>query len=142
MSTFLILAAIGAAIYVFFKFQGEKKAVNAFALSDESDAWLRQHGLDPATGSFSVYSEPVLVSNVGATAIVGHALQSDGKAVGYAVEVLPGKGVVRGEIIDPFSVIGHHRHAAVAGREASRPILDVLQHMAVAVRAERAKQGS
>lgn len=138
MSAIGVIVAIGA-IYLYFRFKKQQKASAAFAMADESEAWLRKHGLDPSNGSFSVYSDPDLVLYEGATAVIGDAQSSEGSFVGYAVEVVAGKGVVRGEIIEPANVISYHRDAAEASRNTAIPIVDMLRRMAERVRDERSR---
>ncbi|MFQ2328818.1 hypothetical protein ACK32Q_04925 [Aeromonas dhakensis] len=117
------------------KLRAKSKAVQAFAVSDEANPWYVENNIDPSSVVFSTYSDPALARNPDALILVGGGKGPDGKTIGFALEVIPGKGVVSSEIIEPFGIASYHKRASMQSKMSDMPLLDVLVFMAANHRA-------
>jgi len=127
MSDFWWGALVVAGVWVYFSFRSKVKATGAFSSLNEAEPWLLQRGMRQGSARFSSYDDPGLVRNAGATILVGVAENGSGGLVGFALEVLPGRGVVSSEVLIPYGIATHHKTASMQARASGRPLLDVLR---------------
>ncbi len=80
---------------------------------------------------FSAYEDPELSRVPGSTVLCGYGKGLDGD-IGFAIEVVSGRGVVASEILQPSGIASHHRTASMQAKALGRPLLDVLAEMAEA----------
>lgn len=121
MSGFWWGVMIVAVLWLFFLVRPKAKAIRAFSVCDEADPWFQKNNINPNSVIFSTYEDTGLARNSGAAVVVG---ESDD--VGFALEVVPGEGVVSSEIIVPFGIASHHRTASIQAKMSGQPLLDVL----------------
>lgn len=136
MSNFWIGVLTVGALWLFFSFRRNIRAASAFSAADEAAPWLESQGIAPASAKFSAYDDPHLVRNAGSTVLVGLARVEGGDTIGFAIEVMPGRGVVASEILVPYGIATWHRSASLESRSTGRPLLDVLKAKATARRLE------
>jgi hypothetical protein len=129
MSGFWWGVIIVATLWLFFSMRSKVKAVRSFAASDEADPWFQKNNINSNSVMFSTYEDPDLARNAGATVIVGSGKNAQGESVGFALEVVPGKGVVSSEILVPYGTATHHRAASMQAKMSGQPLLDVLVEM-------------
>lgn len=112
------------------KLRSKSKAAQSFATSDEANTWYLENGIDPNSVMFSTYSDSTLARNPNALILVGGGTGTNGKPIGFALEVIAGRGVVASEIIEPYGIASHHKKAAMQSKMTETPLLDVLVVMA------------
>ncbi len=130
MSSFWWGVVIVAALWLFFSMRSKSKAIRSFSALDEADPWFLKNNISSGSAVFSVYEEPGLARNAGATVIVGEGKNAQGESVGFALEVLSGKGVVASELLVPYGIASHHKTASLKAKMSGQPLLDVLVAMA------------
>ena len=135
MSGFWWGVAIVAVLWLFFSMRSRTKAVRSFNAFDEADPWFLNHGINSDSVRFSAYDEPGLARNLGATVIVGGGKDAQGERVGFALEVVSGKGVVASEILVPEGIATWHKTASMQAKVSGQPLIDVLVAMAAKHRA-------
>lgn len=127
--------ALVAVFWLFFSMRSKAKAVRSFNALDEANAWFLNQGINSDSVRFSVYDDPDLVRNPGATVLVGGGKDAQGKRIGFALEVVSGKGVVASEILIPEGIATWHKTASMQAKVAGQPLIDVLVVMAANHRA-------
>ncbi len=130
MSGFWWGVAIVAVLWLFFSMRSKAKAVRSFTAADEADPWFLKNNISSSSVMFNAYEEPGLARNPGATVIVGSGKNGQGESVGFALEVVPGKGVVASEILVPYGIATHGKTASLQAKISGQPLLDVLLDMA------------
>lgn len=106
-------------------------------LSSEATSWYEEQGINPESVKYSIYRDPALVQNVGASIIVGAGDRSDGRPVGFAVEIVSGKGVIEGDAYLPVAICSIHKGKAVVyAKTYGLSLLDALGTMALEFRAK------
>ncbi len=130
MSGFWWGVAIVAVLWLFFSMRSKTKAIRSFSALDEAAPWFLKNNISSGSAMFSTYEDSVLARNSGATIIVGDGKNAQGESVGFALEVLPGQGVVASEILVPYGIATHHKTASLQARMSDQPLLDVLVAMA------------
>lgn len=121
MSWWWVLAGIILCLFIFRR----AKRSRAFSLIDDAKPWFDLCGLDFESASFSVHNGAP-VRHKGAVPIVGITRGVDGH-VGFVIEVLPGKGVVCGELISTRSVMrAKQRVMQMRLGGVSTPLIDAL----------------
>ena len=111
----------------------------------EAEPWFLRNSLDLDSIRFSCYDDARLVAHDEAAVLVGVGDREDGWRepedddegghVGFAIEVVPGRGVVRGALLRPSGIASWHRDAAAAAKLTGETLVDVLQQHAAAHRA-------
>jgi hypothetical protein len=96
MGEFIIGAVLVLVLWFCFSMRSKRKAISAFNISGEAESWFRNEGIRSSSVKFSMYDDPELAKNPGASVIVGVGDKTDGSHVGFALEVIPGSGVVEG----------------------------------------------
>jgi hypothetical protein len=135
MSVFWWGVAIVAVLWLFFSMRSRAKAVRSFNAFDEADSWFLNHGISSDSVRFSAYDEPGLARNLGATVIVGVGKDARNERVGFALEVVSGKGVVDSEILVSEGIATWHKTASMQAKMSGQPLIDVLVAMAASHRA-------
>lgn len=136
MLEFWMVALIVAALWILFSARSKGKAVRSFAATDAARSWFSDNDIDYSSVLFSTYEDEELARNPGASIIVGSGRNSGGESVGFALEVLPGSGVVESEMIVPDGIASHHRSASLKAKRSGQPLLDILVEMAARHRAQ------
>lgn len=134
MSIFWWVAIAIAVIWFVSSLCSKSKAHRSFAASDDADPWFESQRIDPESVMFSSYEDPQLSRVPGSTVLCGYGKGPEG-GVGFAIEVISGRGVVASEVIQPSGIASHHRTASIQAKASGRPLLDVLVEMAEAHRA-------
>lgn len=135
MSTFWwIVAAVAILCLVLFA-RSKTRAVAAFTSLDEAEPWLKSQGIDAKSAMFSSYQDPQLARVSGATILVGTATTTKGGDIGFAIELVPGRGIVATELINPSGIATHHKTASMQAKTSGQPLLNVLAAMAAEHRA-------
>jgi hypothetical protein len=124
-----IVLAVAVLAFVLFA-RSKKNTVAAFSALDEAASWFASQGIDPKSVMFSSYQEAQLARVAGATVLVGNGTTRQGADVGFAIEVVPGRGVVASELLNPSGIATHHKTAAMEAKMSRRPLLTVLTAMA------------
>ena len=124
-----------AALWLFFSMRSRAKAMRSFAASEEADPWFLKNNIDLRSVMFSTYEDPGLARNARATVLVGGGKNTNGEPVGFALEIIPGQGVVSSEILVPNGIATYHRTASLQAKMSGKPLLDVLAEMAASHRA-------
>lgn len=114
---------------------GKTKAVQSFNAFDEANPWFLNQGIRSDSVTFSTYTEPSLTRNSGAIVLAGVGTNAQGDRVGFALEVVPGKGVVASEILVPDGIATWHKKASMLAKVSGQPLLDILVAMAASHRA-------
>jgi hypothetical protein len=78
------------------------------------DQTLRELGFDPVTAIYSVYRDPVLMTDPKGVLVVGMAEHAAGDKRGFVFEVIPGEKIVDGTMISASLSSGHKERAMVA----------------------------
>lgn len=139
MSTFwlvvIVLVIAIAVLWFVSSIRKKSKTVRSFSALDEAAAWFQSQGIDPKSVVFGYYEDQKLVRIPGATVLVGYG-KASGEDTGFAIEVIPGSGVVASELIKPSGIASHHRQAAMQAKMSGECLLDVLGAMAMAHRSQ------
>ncbi len=114
---------------------GKAKAVQAFSTFDEANPWFLKQGINSDSVTFDTYNEPSLARNPGAIVLAGVGKDDQGNRVGFALEVVSGKGVVASEILVPDGIATWHKKASMLAKASGQPLLDMLVAMAASHRA-------
>lgn len=130
MSGFWWGAALVAVLWVFFSVRSKAKAARSFAAFDEAGPWFVKNNISSSSVMFNAYEEPGLARNPGATVIVGNGKNSNGESIGFALEIVSGKGVVASGILVPFGIATQDKTASLQAKVSGQPLLDVLLSMA------------
>jgi hypothetical protein len=93
--------------------------------------WLHKNNVEPGQVFLAFYDDQRLVSNTGASILVGGGKNKAGKFVGIVVEVLPEKGVVAGGFLEPDGISLRHASASQNAITSNRTLIDVMMEMAV-----------
>ena len=138
MSGFWWGVIVVVALWIFFSIRSKAKAERerAFSAMNEAGQWFDSQGiLRSSVKSFDSYNDPDLVRNPRATVIVGIAKTAQGHEIGFALEVVPGQGVVAHALLVPAGIATWHRMASMEARAAGLALIDVLSLKAEAHRA-------
>lgn len=134
ISAFWWIALALLAIVLFVRLRNGKRAKRAFSAFDEAQTWFASQGIDPKLAMFSSYQDDKLARYSGATVIVGNST-CQGREIGFAIEVMPGRGVVASELLSPAGIATWHKSAALQARTSGKPLLSILAAMAAGHRA-------
>lgn len=135
MSTLWWIVIVIAIVVLWFilSLHSKSKTARSFNALDEAAPWFRAQGIDTGSVGFSTYEDPRLARVPGATVLVGYGKTTAGDT-GFAIEVIPNRGVVDSELIEPSGIASHHRTASMQAEMSGQHLLDVLAAMAVAHR--------
>lgn len=120
----IVIVLVAVAIYLLMRKSGK-----SFDPFDEAERWFALNRLDLDSIRFSAYAEPHLVRAKDAVALVGSANMLDGEHVGFAIEVVAGRGVVEGSVLRPSGIATWHRSAAMTATTSGESLLAVLKNM-------------
>jgi hypothetical protein len=95
---------------------------------DEIYQWLKERNIDTDRVRYYIYAD--LARTPGATVVVGMGLTNQDEKIGFVVEILPGRGVVTGETIEPYGIVTHHKVAARAAKQHGTCLIDALLFLA------------
>lgn len=115
-----------AAIWMLLSTKKELKYVKANNAADWADSWFKSNQIDTESINFSSYEDPALVQNEGAVVVAGTGVDTSGQHIGFAVEVISGRGVVRSEIFKPFGIATWHRHESLTAKLEGITLIDAL----------------
>lgn len=112
-----IIFAIAVLVLMYFVFSlkssnSKLKSENAGSDIQWARPWFIEKGLDPTKAKFSTYTDSKLVEVSGAHVVIGITESVDGELVGFAIEVVSGKGVVKGIELRPYGKATWHAMAA------------------------------
>lgn len=133
---FLIGAIVVGVIWFFVSANGKVKAHQAFNALDAAESWIIDQGINISSVRFSAYSEQELAINPGATILAAEGKRSTGEAVGFVIEVLPGRGVVQSEYIEPHGIISYHKLVAQTAKLQGNSLIGAFQQRASEHRAK------
>jgi hypothetical protein len=137
MTEFIIGAVVVLILWFLYSMRSHGKAQHAFNAADEAEQWFVKEGIKPSSVLFSVYDEPSLAKNRGATVLVGGGDTLDGKHVGFVLEVLQGSGVVQALYLEPDGIATHHQRGATLAKSSGVSLMDAMNEMARRHRASR-----
>lgn len=123
----ILVMVIGLALAIYLV---TKKAAGSFDPFEEAESWFALNRFDLDSIRFSAYDEAHLVKAEDAVALVGSADMRDGEHVGFAIEVVKGRGVVNGAVLRPCGIATWHRSAARTASTSGESLLEVLKTMA------------
>jgi hypothetical protein len=126
MSGFWWGVLVVVALWIFFSMRSSAKTSRSFAVRDAAEPWFQAQGIVGRSITFSIYEDPGLARNPGATVLVGTGQDVRGEPAGFAIEVLPGKGVVEAQLLKPHGIATWHRNASMEARMAGVSLIDVL----------------
>lgn len=129
MGDFFIGVFVVIGIWVFFKMKSTGDAVNAFEASDDAESWYVENNIIPSTVLFSRYNYDGAAIHSGADVLIGQGKDNNDKTVGFAIEVVPGGGVVRGLILNPASLAGRNRAVASQAKLAGLSLISAYESM-------------
>lgn len=125
--TIILVVIIFVAYAIYLVTSGVRRTFDPF---DEAESWFEKNRLDLDSIRFSAYDERHLVRAKDAVALVGSADLLGGEHVGFAIEVVEGRGVVEGAILRPSGIATWHRSAAATASTSGESLLEVLRTMA------------
>lgn len=120
----LLLLIIWRSIYK------NERAKASFASIDLAEKWLLSESIEPSSVKFSCYSDPLLMKNFGASAIVGSGYKNDGSLVSFILEVTAESGVVESAYIEPFGIATYHRKASEIAEKNGITLIEAITSMA------------
>ncbi|MDH4121955.1 MAG: hypothetical protein OEV94_10220 [Deltaproteobacteria bacterium] len=132
--TALGMVALTGVIY-FLRAKARTAAGLVGPMLKEAEGWLTKNNLTSDAVWYTAYSAPGMARTLGATVMVGTSQDHKGQPVGFALEVLPGRGVMAGVMLAPYNIVAHHEEASFRARQSGQPLLDVFQVMAARFRA-------
>lgn len=98
---FIVGVLIVGGIWAYSTMRKNYKQQIADILSSEAVSWYEEQGINPESVKYSIYRDPALVQNAGASIIVGAGDRSDGRPIGFAVEIVSGKGLLKAMLTCP-----------------------------------------
>ncbi|WP_396621332.1 hypothetical protein [Marinobacter sp. W-8] len=104
------------------------KAVRSYNASDEAAPWFQSHGINPDSVMFSTYEDPDLTVIPNAVLLVGQGSSISGET-GFAIEILPGVGVVQAHLFHRPGHASHHKTIAAKAKALGIPFIEVAQTM-------------
>ena len=126
MSEFWWGILVVVALWIFFSARSKEKGFRSFAARDAAEPWFQVHGINSHSVRFSAYEDISLARNSGATVIVGTGQDARGEPTGFVLEVLPGRGVVEGQLLMPPANATWHKTASMEAKMAGMTLIDVL----------------
>lgn len=130
MEQFVIGAIVVIVLWVIISLRSKNRTNEAFNVRDEAETWFNSEGIQSTSVKFSVYDDPKLVKNIGATVLVGYGHNKEGNNVGFVLEVKPSEGVLEGAFLEPIGIVSNHRTAAQAAKVNGMSLFDALQEKA------------
>ena len=131
MSGFWWGVIIVGALWVYFSMRSKAKALKAFAAFDLAEPWFEEQGIKSSSVSFGTYDDASLVRTPSAIVLVGTGKSTMGEDVGFALEIVAGRGVVDHELLVPYGIATWHRNASMQAKLSGQPLIDVLVAMAI-----------
>ena len=122
-----LIVVVFVAVAIFLLTRNSGRSFDPF---EEAERWFSLNRLDLDSIVFSAYDEPHLVRAKDAVALVGTATMRDGEDVGFAIEVVEGRGVVEGTILRPSGIATWHRSATATATKSGDSLLGALKTMA------------
>jgi len=133
--TYILIGLAAAAVWLYFSARGKAGVAAALQAKSLAEPWFSANKIKSSTVVFGAYNAQGLARNPGATVLVGVGEDMDGgNPIGFAVEVMEGKGLLVGEILRPYGTATWHRMASQTALAANRPLIDVLLANAAAHR--------
>ena len=136
MSWLLFGVIIVGVVWFLSSVKSQQKAGGAFKAFDEAEAWFTENSIISDSIKFGSYEKSGLAVNSGATILAGTGKKTNGNDVGFIIEVITGRGVVLGKIIEPYGIVTWHKSAARQAENLGKPLVEVLLAMAQAHKAK------
>ena len=109
MSWLLFGVIIVGVVWFLSSVKSQQKAGGAFKAFDEAEAWFTENSIISDSIKFGSYEKSGLAVNSGATILAGTGKKTNGNDVGFIIEVITGRGVVLGKIIEPYGIATWHK---------------------------------
>lgn len=132
MGFFILIAILFGALWLTYSARKVEKEETSFSALDEAEPWFQKNKINSSSVVFSSYNEPALVRHYHANVLVGVGDDSTGNRIGFALEVVAGRGVMESTILIPSGIATWHKDAAMQAKIANIPLIDVLNKMAEA----------
>ena len=135
MSWLLFGVIIVGVVWFLSSVKSQQKAGGAFKAFDEAEAWFTENSIISDSIKFGSYEKSGLAVNSGATILAGTGKKTNGNDVGFIIEVITGRGVVLGKIIEPYGIATWHK-SELDTENLGKPLVEVLLAMAQAHKAK------
>lgn len=96
----------------------------------EAEIWFMDNGILPSSVKYNLYTKKEVLKHVQSTAILGVGKNRQGNSIGFAIEVILGKGVVYGGILEPCGIATWGKKGLARTVTQNKPLVDVMQDMA------------
>ena len=122
MEVLLIILTIALAFFLWMK-------KNSHSVVYEAEPWFQSKNIKPSSVRQFIYTEPELIKNPDAVAIVGLAEREDGETVGFVIEVAQTIGVVEGVLLQPSGTATQHKKEAYYAKTHGQTLIDRLSQI-------------
>ena len=109
----------------------KSKGVRAFDAFDEAMPWFSERSISEDSIRFSTYEDPALAEHSAAVVLVGLGKSAETGHLGFVVEVVPGRGVVQGLVLDS-NLASWHRNIAATARASGECLVTAFRRAAEA----------
>lgn len=96
----------------------------------EAEIWFIDNGILPSSIKYNLYTQKEVLKHPQSTAVLGIGKNRQGNSIGFAIEVILGKGVVYGGILEPCGIATWGKKGLARTVTQNKPLVDVMQDMA------------
>lgn len=97
---------------------------------NEAEVWFIDNGILPSSVQYNLYTQKEALKYPQSTAILGVGKNRQGQHIGFAIEVIMGKGVVYGSIIEPDGIAMQGKKGLMRTISDNIPLVDAMQKIA------------